>query len=148
MSTLQESTTAQQTSAANEYTFTHGGGTTEIVFFPSRPGPILQGQPATGPELRYKGEEGAFTFFSDGIEIQDSPLGSVISVVLRLNVGAGSLTFTLVLPPVNMGSKKKETFHTIGVKTTSVGNIITEGAQRTYVVLHLKGLAEIAILPL
>ena len=47
-----------------------------------------------------------------------------------------------------MGAKKKETFYTIGVKTTSVGNIITEGAQRTYTVLHLKGLAEIVILSL
>jgi hypothetical protein len=28
-----------------------------------------------------------------------------------------------------------------------VGNIVTEGAQRTYMVLHLKGLAEIVILP-
>jgi hypothetical protein len=144
MSTLQESTTA----VANEYTFTHDEGTTLIVFYPNRPGPILQGEPETGPELRYKGVEGTFTFFSDRIEIQDSPLGSLISVLLKPNVGAGGLTFTLVLPPVNMGAKKKETFYTLGIKTTSIGNIIAEGAQRTYTVLHLKGLAEIAILPL
>ena len=144
MSTLQESTTA----VANEYTFTHDESTPLIVFYPNRPGPILQGEPETGPELRYKGVEGAFTFFSDRIEIQDSPLGSLISVLLKPNVGAGGLTFTLVLPPVNMGAKKKETFYTLGIKTTSIGNIIADGAQRTYTVLHLKGLAKIAILPL
>ena len=63
MSTLQESTTAQQTRVANEFTFTHDEGTTEIVYFPNRPGPIVKGEPATGPELRYKGPEGSFTFF-------------------------------------------------------------------------------------
>src|SRR6516162_4207330 len=51
MSTQQESTTAQQTVSANEYTFTHDEGATLIVFFPNRPGPILLGQPATGPNL-------------------------------------------------------------------------------------------------
>ena len=40
------------------------------------------------------------------------------------------------------------TLHTLGVKTTSIGNIITEGPQRTYMVLHSKGLAEIVIVPL
>jgi hypothetical protein len=45
-----------------------------------------------------------------------------------------------------MGGKKKQTFDTIGVKTASVGFIIKEGAQRTYTVLYLKGLAEDVIL--
>ena len=40
-------------------------GTTEVVYFPNRPGPIEKSEPATGPELRYKGPEGSFTFFSD-----------------------------------------------------------------------------------
>src|SRR4029077_18264510 len=35
MSTQQESTTAQQTVSANEYTFTHDEGATLIVFFPT-----------------------------------------------------------------------------------------------------------------
>src|SRR5258708_8373175 len=139
MSTLQESTTA----SAKEFTFTHDEGTTLIVFYPNRPGPIRQGEPATGPELRYKGVEGTFTFFSDRIEIQDSPLGSLISVLLKPNVGAGGLPFTLVLPPVNMGAKKKETFHTIGLKTPTVGNILTNAPHRTCMALQRNGLAKI-----
>jgi hypothetical protein len=51
----------------NIYTLTHDQGATQIVFFPNRPCPILHGQPATGPELTYKGPEGSFTFFSDKI---------------------------------------------------------------------------------
>jgi hypothetical protein len=45
----------------NELTHTHDEGTTEIVFLPNRPGPIVLGQPATGPELTYKSPEGSFT---------------------------------------------------------------------------------------
>ena len=114
MSTLQESPTAQQTAAANEYTFTHDEGTTEIVFFPNRPGPIVQGQPAIGPELTYKGPEGSFTFFSDKIDIQNGPLGSLISVILGpIECFGGTehfLRFSLVLPPVNMGETKRQSF--------------------------------------
>jgi hypothetical protein len=150
MSTLQESPTATQTSTANEFTFTHDGGTTEIVFFPRRPGPILAGQPATGPELTYKGPEGSFTFFSDA-DIQNSPLGSLISVVLGpIEILGGTehfLRFSLVLPPVNMGETKKQHFHTFGVKTATTTGGVSDGAQLKYTVVALKGLAEVVILP-
>ena len=151
MSTLQESPTAQQTVAANEYTFTHDEGTTEIVFFPNRPGPILQGQPAAGPELTYKGPEGSFTFFSDKIDIQNGPLGSLISVIIgSIEIFGGTehfLRFSLVLPPINMGEAKKQSFYTFGVKTATTTGGVGDGAQLKYTVVRLKGLAEIVILP-
>jgi hypothetical protein len=62
MSTLQESTTAQQTMGWNELAFTHDEGTTLTGLCPNRPCPILQGHPLTSPELRYKGAEGTFNF--------------------------------------------------------------------------------------
>jgi hypothetical protein len=151
MSTLQESTTAQQTAAANEYTFTHDEGTTEIVYFPNRPGPIETGEPTTGPELRYKGPEGSFTFFSDKIDIQNGPLGSLISVILgAIEIFGGTehfLRFSLVLPPVNMGETKKQSFHTLGIKIATTTGGVADGAQLKYTVVPLKGLAEIVILP-
>ena len=151
MSTLKESTTAQQTAAANEYTFTHDGGTTEIVYFPNRPGPIEKGEPATGPELRYKGPEGSFTFFSDKIDFQNGSLGLLISVTLgAIEIFGGTerfLRFSLILPPVNMGETKKQSFHTFGVKTATTTGGVSDGAQLKYTVVPLKGLAEIVILP-
>jgi hypothetical protein len=151
MSTLQESPTAQQTATANEYTFTHDEGTTEIVFFPHRPGPIVQGQPATGPELTYKGLEGSFTFFSDKIDIQNGPLGELISVILGPSEIFGGtehfLRFSLILPPVNMGETKKQSFHTFGVKTATTTGGVSDGGQLKYTLVRLKGLAEIVILP-
>jgi hypothetical protein len=151
MSTLQEAPITQPTVTANEYTFTHDGGTTEIVFFPHKPGPIIVGQP-TGPELTYKGPEGSFTFLSNQIEIQNDPLGSLISVILGgIEIFGGTehfLRFSLVLPPVNMGETKKQSFHTFGVKTATTTGGVSDGAQLKYTVVPLKGLAEIVVLPL
>lgn len=151
MSTLQEPTTPQQTVSANKYTLTHNQGATQIVFFPNRPGPILHGQPATDPELTYKGPEGSFTFFSDKIEIQNGPLGSLISVILgAIKIFSGTqqfLKFSLVLPPVNMGETRKQAFHTFGVKTATTTGGLSDGAQLEYSVVPLTGLAEIVGLP-
>jgi hypothetical protein len=151
MSTQQQTTTTSQAVSANEYTLTDDQGSTQIVFFPNRPGPILQGQPANGPELTYSGPEGASTFFSDKIEIQSGALGSLISVILGpIEIFGGVenfLRFTLVLPPVNMGDTKKQSFHTFGVKTQTTSGGASEGAQLKYTVVPLKGLAEIVILP-
>ena len=136
---------------ADEYTFTHDEGTTLIVFYPNRPGPIVVGEPAGGPELNYKGPEGNFTFFSDKIDVQPSPMGSLISVILGgIEILGGTehfLRFTLVLPPVNMGDKKKLSFHTLGVKTATTTGGTSDGAQLKYTVVPLKGLAENVPLP-
>jgi hypothetical protein len=143
--------TTQQTLTANEYTFTHDEGATLIFYFPNRPGPILQGQPATGPELTYKDPEGSFTFFSDKIEIENGPLGSLISVILGpIEILGGTehfLRFSLALPPVNMGETKKQSFYTFGVKTATTTGGVSDGAQLKYTVVPLKGLAEIIALP-
>ncbi|HYY31624.1 MAG TPA: hypothetical protein VE860_27015 [Chthoniobacterales bacterium] len=152
MSTQQVSTIAQPTASANEYIFNYDHDATQIAFFPNRPGPIPQGQPAAGPELTYKGPEGSFTFFSDKIEIQTGPLGSLISVILgAIEIFGGTehfLRFSLVLPPVNMGETKKQSFDTFGVKTATTTGGVSDGAQLTYTVVPLKGLAEIVVLPL
>ena len=151
MSTQQESTTVQQTVDADRYTFTHGEDTTQIVFFPHRPGPIVVGQPA-GPELTYKGPEGSFTFFSDKIQIEIGALGSLISVIIGpIQIFGGTqsfLRFSLVLPPVNMGETRRQSFYTFGVKTETTTGGVGDGAQLKYTVVQLKGVAEIVPLPL
>jgi hypothetical protein len=151
MSTQQESTTVQQTVKADRYTFTHDEDATQIVFFPNRPGPVIVGQPG-GPELTYKGPEGSFTFFSDKIQIESGALGSLISVILGpIAIFGGTqsfLRFSLVLPPVNMGETRRQSFNTFGVKTETTTGGTSDGAQLKYTVVPLKGLAEIVPLPL
>jgi hypothetical protein len=150
MSTLQQAPAAQPTAVADRFTFTHNDPATEIVFFPNRPGPIVAGQPP-GPELTYKGPEGSFTFFSDKIDSQSGPLGSLISVILGpIEIFGGTeqfLRFSLLLPPVNMGDTKNQSFHTFGIKTETTSGGTTVGAQLKYSVIPLKGVAEIVPLP-
>ncbi|MBV9999227.1 MAG: hypothetical protein JO015_08950 [Verrucomicrobia bacterium] len=139
------------TPQANEFTFTHDEGTTVITYYPDRPGPILPGQPGTGPELTYNGPEGSFAFFSDKIEVQDAPVGSLISVTLGpVEVLGGTehfLKFSLALPPVNMGETKKQPFRSFGIKTATTTGGTADGAQRKYTLVPLKGSARIAALP-
>jgi hypothetical protein len=47
-----------------------------------------------------------------------------------------------------MAGKKKEAFHTVAIKTKSFGILIKEGARLIYTVVHLRGVAEVVILPL
>jgi len=137
------------TQQANKFTFTACEGSVQIIFFPQAPvpGPIHPGQVGAS-ELKYQGQEGNLTFLGDQIEKKDSPLGLLITVVLERSVDAGALTFTLILPPVNLAGKKRQTFDTVGIKTKSFGILPREGAELTYEVLDLKGIAESVILPL
>ena len=92
--------------------------------------------------------EGTLTFLGQQIENQPGPLGSLITVTLEGSIDAGALTFSLALPPINMAGKKKETFHTVAIKTKSFGILIKEGARLLYTVVPLRGVAEVVILPL
>ena len=68
--------------------------------------------------------------------------------MLERSIDAGALTLTLVLPPVNLASNEKQTFHTVAIKTKSFGILPREGARLTYEVIALQGVAEKVILPL
>ena len=145
---MSEVSTVQQQQEANKFIFTDRHSHTQIVFFPHAPGPLRQGQILGEPELEYRGHEGTLTFFGKQIERQESPQGSLLTVVLERSLDAGALTLTLVLPPVNLGNKQQQTFNTVAIKTKSFGILPREGARLTYDVLTLQGVAEKVILPL
>lgn len=137
----------QRTRSANKFTFTDSTGITKIVFFPQSlmPSPV---QSSGGSQLDYQGLEGQFIFSGNEIDQQRSLLGSLISVTLKPNLDAGGLDFTLLLPPVNLGEQKRQEFETVAIKTKSQGRVINPvGAELTYEVLNLKGVAENVILP-
>ena len=135
----------QPPAGANRFTFRDEKGTTQVVFFPEAPGPLPKGAHS---RLDYNGPEGSFTFTRDQVASQDSPLGLLITVALERSIDAGALTFTLVLPPVNMAGKKKQTFDTVAVKTKSFGILPREGARLLDTAMGLEGVAESVILPL
>lgn len=132
----------------NRYTFSDQQGVKRVVFYPSAPGPLVVGEP-TGPLLEYNGPEGQRTFRGDDVQQEQNVLGTLISVVIRVNADAGGLNLALALPPVRLGSEKRQEFKTIGVMVHSRGLVINRaGAELTYEPIPLDGIAENIILPL
>lgn len=130
---------------ANKVTFT--GDRTTITFFPQTPGPLVVGH--AGGELRYEGPEGSFTNFGADIERTDSPLGFVLTVVLRPDDDTGQLDLSVLLPRViGVTRGAPVTFATLAIKTTRRGFIATPGPGLGYDVLPLSATAEDVILPL
>jgi hypothetical protein len=94
--------------------------------------------------LDYQGPEGHFTFGSDQIKQQASPLGRLITVTLQPNADAGQLTLTLILPPVYLEEVKQQGFATFAIKTKSRSRLDIDpqpGAELAYRVLNLQGIA-------
>ena len=77
------------------------------------------------------------------IRVQESELGALFTVTLRMLPDRPSFLFTLLLPHVNRGGNTQQDFTTIGIKTEnfSTANTIKTGAQKLYEVLPLFGTA-------
>ncbi len=132
-----------QLNQPNQYTFTDPIRTTEIVFFPKAPGPVRVDDPAGASQLIYRGPSGEFTFRGQTIRKQKSPLGLLITVTLEPNFDQGQLELTLVLPTVNLDNGQKQNFDTVAIQARGLGRVINRaGAELTYLVLPLKGVAQ------
>lgn len=132
----------------NRYTFSDSQGVKRAVFYPTAPGPLVVGEP-TGPLLEYNGPEGQLRFRGDDVHQEQNVLGTLISVVIRINADAGGLNFALALPPVHLGNKKKQEFKTVGIMVHSRGRVINRaGVELTYELIPLEGIAENIIVPL
>lgn len=131
---------------ANVFTFT--GDRTDIVYFTQTPGPLVVGQ--EGGKLTYQGIEGNFTFFGRDIRLQESPLGTLLTVTLKVNDDTGGLTLTVLVPQVfgaSVQTRNTVTFETIAIKASSRGFVVSEGVELAYTILPLLGAAKNEILP-
>lgn len=127
----------------NRFTLTDSSKSTRIVFFPKALTPLGTNEPTTEAQLEYHGLEGQLVFRGGDITQEQTVLGSVVSVVLKPNADAGGLDFALILPPVNLGGQAHQDFETLGVRIRSRGRLINPaGAELSYDVVHLKGVAE------
>ncbi|SHL37428.1 hypothetical protein SAMN05216428_102186 [Nitrosospira sp. Nsp11] len=127
----------------NRFTLSDRDKTTRIVFFPQALTPLGATEKPSDAQLEYHGVEGELVFRGDEISEEQTILGLLISVILRPNADAGGVDFALVLPPVNIGGEARQEFDTIGIKIRSRGRVINPiGAELTYEVLNLKGVAE------
>jgi hypothetical protein len=136
-----------QNRSAHSYTFVNQSGSVRITYGPSVPASLAGDQRSSGPRLEYHGSEGDLIFprDSDGptqvTSQQDSPLGPLVSVILKPTIDAISVTLTLLLPPINMAGNEQMAFQTVAIKSTSYGLLPRTGARLTYEVISLQGAA-------
>ena len=135
-----------QVTTGNMFQFVSHSGPTTITYNLDPSGPLIVGQPRQAPTLSYAGPEGQLNFAGSQISQQDSPMGTLLSVVLKVNNDTGGITFSLFLPTVIMGDGQSQPFTTYGVKTYQRGFTVAPGAERTYEVERFKGTAELITL--
>jgi hypothetical protein len=129
-------------------------GATRIEYYPHALDPVADGEEEAGggeeeveemgdARFEYKGLEGHFVFRGEEIRQEQNVLGLLVSVTLQPNADAGGLDFALALPPVHLRGEARQAFQTIGLKIRSRGRVINpSGAELTYEVIHLEGVAE------
>lgn len=125
---------------ANHFTFT--GENTSIVFDTQTPGPLTPGEDVSGGQLQYQGVEGDHTFRGKELVVEQSALGTLITIVLKVNNDTGGLNFTLLLPHVTVSADKELSFQILGVKMATRGFIAGDGPQANYAVFPLLGTAQ------
>lgn len=127
----------------NRFTLSDCDNTTRIVFFPKALTPLGASETSSDAQLEYHGADGQLIFRGDDITQEQTVLGLLVSVILKPNADAGGVDFALVLPPVILEGEARQEFDTIGIKVRSRGRVINPaGAELTYEVLNLKGVAE------
>jgi hypothetical protein len=123
---------------ASQFTFT--GDRTHIVYLTVRPGPIIEGQDFSGGQLNYQGPETNRTFYGKDIALENSPLGTLLTVTLKFRDDTGGITLTLLIPQIHLNGGPL-TFETLALKTSSRGFILGPGPELTYTVLPLLAVA-------
>jgi hypothetical protein len=115
----------------------------EIVYSTDRKGP-----PETNfivaATLTYSGPEGQFKFEAPQIQLQDTPMGTLVSVVLITEPIGGNTSLSVFLPPIDFGNNDTEKFTTYLVKTKVIRHPLPEtaGPGMTYDVESLSGVAQ------
>ncbi|HWZ46544.1 MAG TPA: hypothetical protein VNW97_23930 [Candidatus Saccharimonadales bacterium] len=118
--------------------FTLCGGPLHIVFTPF----AADGK----PHLEYRDASRAINFSGDQIRIVDTEIGTLVTVTILMTVDAGSTSFTLFVPQVNLQSPETQ-IHTLGVTThhrVSVLPTLNQGQTEIYAVRQLQGTLQAA----
>ncbi len=97
------------------------------------------------PLLTYKDLQRTLTFQGDEIRHSDSEIGQQVTVTLEKIPDLQTVTFTLLLPTINLDEPEIR-FRTIGIITThrtSIGGPdLVQGVLQTYRVKELRGTAQ------
>ncbi|GCF10294.1 hypothetical protein [Dictyobacter arantiisoli] len=93
-------------------------------------------------QLSYQGSQGKQTWNGSNIGVQDSSLGTLITVYFPGNPDVGIVALTLLLPPIDLISAVPAHFETLGIYVHHRGFILLPPARLTYSTIALRGTAQ------
>jgi hypothetical protein len=99
------------------------------------------------PHFSYQDSYGAKAFSGDEITLTQSPIGALATVVIRVAPDAGSTTFSMLIPTVNLSSKAPSApIRTDGITTVHRSSLVPAldlGQIQTYHIAKLSGVASL-----
>jgi hypothetical protein len=128
----------------------HGGGNLQVSYL-THSGPATPQFPQGPPHFTYQDTSISRSFAGQEVEVVETELGAVVSVVIRLTPDAGSTTFSLVVPRVNLIAGQPAPIHTDGITAIhrlSLAPGLNHGQQDSYSFTPLHGTAANVIVPL
>jgi hypothetical protein len=95
------------------------------------------------PHFSYQDAHQSLNFTGDEITFEQTLLGDLATVVILRTVDAGSTTFTLLVPRVNLLGSSSHVIHTLGIATMQRTTIagLGHGQLTTYQTSRLRGSA-------
>lgn len=98
------------------------------------------------PHVTYQDASQTLSFAGDEIRTLSSEIGDLVSVSIRRTIDAGSTSFTLLVPHVNLGQARSVHIATEGITTIhrfSVVPAFNQGQTELYTVVALTGTASL-----
>lgn len=127
------------------------GGSNLHVSYLTHSGPATQQFPQGPPRFTYQDASQTLSFSGADVEVVQTDMGTIVSVVIRHTVDQGSTTFSLLVPRVNLVPGQPAVIRTDGI--TAIHQLklapgLTQGQQDEYSVTPLHGTASNVIVPL
>ncbi|MBD2437581.1 hypothetical protein H6G69_12310 [Nostoc sp. FACHB-110] len=100
------------------------------------------------PLLNYQDQQQKLQFSGDEIRTTDTEIGQLVTVTIYKTVDTGSVTFSLLIPDVNLGNTNEAKIVTNGITTVnrfSTIPVLNQGQRQTYKVTPLFGTAKAVV---
>jgi len=96
------------------------------------------------PQMSFKKGRHRLNFSGDEINVLDTTIGALITIVIATAVDRGFTSFSFLLPAIQLSTQSaKQSFRTLGITTVHTSSIAgpVKGAQQTYRSVQLRGTA-------
>src|SRR5205085_5943459 len=110
----EECNMAQQFNTPNQFALT--GGNVQISYSTSG----FDGK----PHLTYREGEHELSFSGDEIRIQETEIGTLVTVTLQIQVDVGGTKLSFLIPNYRHVGEAAQPIETVAIKTHSTGNLV------------------------